>query len=194
MKDNIPEDNSSVVTLKQKCTKCGVELTDTNWITAYKILNRKTCKTCLSKENAKKNPRHNPKNNPNRMWVNGKYIPKKHPLYKAGRYKSFGDAAFSLLEKKKGTKDGYVYAIINPAWPNWVKIGMAIDAEDRLNGYQTSSPMRDYELIHSVYFKNRSKAERKAHKLAEKIAERKGEWFNITNKQAIKVIREVSDG
>jgi len=144
--------------------------------------------------NIRSNPNNNPRNNPQRMFVNGKYVPKSHPLYKAGNYKSFGDAAFSLLEKKKGVKDGYVYAIINPAWPDWIKIGMAVDAEDRLNGYQTSSPMRDYKLIHSVYFKNRSKAERKAHKLAEKIAERKGEWFNISNEQAIKVLGEVSDG
>tara|TARA_R100001224_G_scaffold51825_1_gene30235 strand:- start:1840 stop:2424 length:585 start_codon:yes stop_codon:yes gene_type:complete len=194
MKDNISEDNSSVDTLKQTCNKCGAELTDDNWQPSWKRVNRKECKGCKDKHNSKNNPRHNPTNNPKKMYVNGKYISKKHPLYKAGRYKTFGDAAFSLLEKKKGTKDGYVYAIINPAWPNWVKIGMAIDAEDRLNGYQTSSPMRDYELIHSVYFKNRSKAERNAHKLAEKIAERKGEWFNITNKQAIKVLGEVSNG
>jgi len=152
------------------------------------------CKSCSKDFIDKTNVKYNPKNNPTRMWVNGKYISKSHPLYKAGRYKTFSDAAFSSLEKKKGIKDGYVYAIINPAWPNWVKIGMAIDAEDRLNGYQTSSPMRDYKLIHSVYFKNKSRAERNAHKLAEKIAERKGEWFNISDKQAIKVLGEVLDG
>ena len=128
------------------------------------------------------------------MYVNGKYISKKHPLYKPGRYKSFGDAAFESLDNYKTAKEGQVYILYSPAYPSWVKIGMAIDAEDRLNGYQTSSPMRDYKLIHSIYFKNRSKAERNAHKLAEKIAERKGEWFNISNEQAIKVIREVSDG
>ena len=145
----------------------------------------------------KDNPEAVKRRDATRVFINGKEISKKNPMhsmFKAGRYKTIGDAAFSLLEKKKDIKDGYVYAIINPAWPNWVKIGMAIDAEDRLNGYQTSSPMRDYELIHSVYFKNRSKAERNAHKLAGKIAKRKGEWFNINNKQAIKVLEEVSDG
>ncbi|MEK9820466.1 MAG: hypothetical protein VW443_12860, partial [Pseudomonadales bacterium] len=76
-----------------------------------------------------------------RMWVNGKEISKKHPLHKPGRYKSFGDAAFSALQKDIQIKEGYVYAIRNKAWPEWVKIGKAIDAQDRLNGYQTSSPM-----------------------------------------------------
>ena len=171
----------------KNCIRCDVKLIPkVNW-TGSRVINKDyICDEC----GAKREGLHNK----GRMWVDGKYISRKHPLYKAGRYKTFSDAAFSLLEKKKGIKDGYVYAIINPAWPNWVKIGMAMDAEDRLNGYQTSSPMRDYELIHSVYFKNRSKAERNAHKLAEKIAERKGEWFNISNEQAIKVIREVSDG
>jgi len=172
------------------CCNCKVELNDSNRYKSQIKNSGGFCKTC-QKENALNACK---KSNPNRMYVNGKYVPKSHPLFKAGRYKSFGDAAFSLLEKKQGTKKGYVYAIINPAWPDWVKIGMAVDAEDRLNGYQTSSPMRDYKLIHSVYFKNRSKAERNAHKLAGKIAERKGEWFNITNKQAIKVLEEVSDG
>jgi len=184
------------------CRHCNVELVagskseGGNWNPHYAKTqpNLNMCKSCFNKTYINGSTGSNSKGNPLRMFVNGKYIPKSHPLYKAGRYKTFSDAAFSSLEKKKGTKDGYVYAIINPAWPNWVKIGMAVDAEDRLNGYQTSSPMRDYELIHSVYFKNRSKAERNAHKLAEKIAERKGEWFNINNKQAIKVLEEVSDG
>ncbi len=139
-----------------------------------------------------RNDKSNPRNNPHRMFVNGKYIPKKHPLYKPGHYKSFGDAAFSALQKDKQIKEGYVYAIRNKAWPNWIKIGKAIDAEDRLNGYQTSSPMRDYELIHSVYFDDRNTAERDAHKAAERIAERKGEWFNLTEEQAVDVLREVT--
>ena len=32
-----------------------------------------------------------------RMWVEGKHISKKHPLYKPGRYKSFGHAAFVFV-------------------------------------------------------------------------------------------------
>ncbi len=75
-----------------------------------------------------------------RMWVNGKYIPLSHPLHKPGRYKNFEQAAFSSLEKYESSVEGQVYAITNPNFPDWVKIGMAIDAEDRLNNYQTSSP------------------------------------------------------
>ena len=86
-----------------------------------------------------------------------------------------------LLHYKKDAqvKEGYVYVITNPAWPDWVKIGMAIDAEDRLNGYQTSSPMRDYELVHAISTPDRARAERVAHKAAAMCGERKGEWFKI---------------
>jgi hypothetical protein len=37
--------------------------------------------------------------------------------------------------------------VISPAYPGWCKVGMAVDAEDRLKQYQTSSPYRDYKLV-----------------------------------------------
>jgi len=137
--------------------------------------------------------KRNVKSNSNRMWVNGKYISQEHPLYKSGRYKSFGDAAFSALEKDKKVKEGYVYVITNPAWPEWVKIGMAIDAEDRLNGYQTSSPMRDYELVHAISTPDRARAERVAHKAAAMCGERKSEWFKIDTTEAVIILQHIKE-
>lgn len=90
--------------------------------------------------------------------------------------------------------EGYVYAIRNKAWPGWVKIGKAVDANHRLNSYQTSSPMRDYELIHAVYFDDRNQAERDAHTAAERKGERQGEWFKITEEQALDVLYAGSTG
>ena len=160
------------------CIECGTELIlGENWTEARKDQGKYLCKKCWHSRD---------------MYVDGKYISKSHPLFKAGKYKSFGDAAFSALQKDVQIKEGYVYAIRNAAWPEWIKIGKAVDAEDRLNGYQTSSPMRDYELIHSVYFDDRNKAERDAHKVAERKGERKGEWFKLTKEQALEVLREVS--
>ena len=86
-----------------------------------------------------------------------------------------------------------MYAITNPAWPEWVKIGMAIDADDRCNGYQTSSPFRDYSLEHMVSSNNRRKSEAQAHKAAAKIAkEQRGEWFKISIEQAKDVLNKLS--
>jgi len=150
-------------------------------------INPKTGKKRYYKDNPETKREYN---NTKRMHVNGNYISIHHPLHKPGKYKSFGDAAFTALQKDEQVKEGYVYAICNPAWPEWIKIGMAIDAQDRLNGYQTSSPMRDYVLVYDIYFKDRLEAERKAHKVAERYGERQGEWFKITREQAILVLAE----
>jgi hypothetical protein len=110
-------------------------------------------------------------------------------LVMVGNYKSFNDAAFSSLVNYESSTEGMVYIITNPAWPEWVKIGMAIDAEDRLNGYQTSSPFRNYRLMYSVSTDDRRKAEAAAHKAAEKVAERRGEWFKMSVGQAKECIQ-----
>ena len=118
------------------------------------------------------------KKNTTRMFVNGMYIPKSHPLHKPGRYKSLDDAWSH--QKINSVPQGEVYAIINKAWPKWVKIGCATIAEDRLNGYQTSSPFRDYEIVCTFETSNRRKAETIMHRTLEQYAsERRNEWFKI---------------
>jgi hypothetical protein len=124
------------------------------------------------------------------MWVNGKYIPKKHPLYKAGRYKGFEDAAFSSLANYDSSLEGQVYIVSNPAWEGWVKVGMAIDSEDRIKNYQTSSPYRDYELKHIMKTVDRRKSEAEAHTSLEQKYERRNEWFLCSPSQAIEVLHE----
>ena len=66
------------------CSTCEVALTDKNWSLSWKDVGRNQCKACSAK--------YNSGSNPNRMFVNGKYIPQKHPLYKPGKYKTFSDA------------------------------------------------------------------------------------------------------
>jgi hypothetical protein len=138
------------------------------------------CSECMSKYIASKNPE--------RMYLNGKYISKKHPLYKPGRYKSLDDA-WSHQEIER-TKEGEVYIVYNTAFPHWFKVGKAVSSEDRLNGYQTASPFRDYVLEYYEHFENRHQAESAIHRLLEKhpeCMERRGEWF----KTFIPTIKEV---
>jgi|TARA_R110000737_G_scaffold30837_1_gene49337 hypothetical protein len=106
-------------------------------------------------------------------------------------------AAFAEMAEE-GVQAGYVYAMTNNAWDGWVKIGKAINAEDRLRSYQTSSPMRDYKLIHYVPFDDVNAAERKAHLVAARMTAHpwnkpdNGEWFKLTEEQAMEVLREVT--
>ena len=133
----------------------------------------------------------NVKKNKKRMFVNGKYVPPSHPLHKPGRYKNFEDAAFSSLKNYSKSKEGQVYIISNPNFHGWVKVGMAIDANDRLNKYQTSSPFRDYELNYTFDTEDRRAAEIAAHtELSKRFASR-SEWFKCTPRQAWSIISNV---
>jgi hypothetical protein len=123
-----------------------------------------------------------------RMWVNGVEVKKTHPLYKAGRYKGFEDAAFSSLENYKDNPQGQVYIITNPAWEGWAKVGMAVDSEDRLKNYQTSSPERDYELFDYEDFDDRRVAESMVHDYLRKRFKHKNEWFECSAESAMRAI------
>jgi len=136
----------------------------------------------------KDNPEAVWKRDQTKMFVNGKYIPKSHPLHKPGKYKTFEDAAFSSLAKYESSVEGQVYIIVNPSFPEWVKVGMAVDAADRLNGYQTSSPFRDYVLNYSWDVNDRRAAESEAHSELQKLYERRSEWFKCTPEQAQEVV------
>ena len=126
-----------------------------------------------------------------RMWVDGKYVSKSHPLYKAGRYKGFEEAAFSSLENYKESAEGEVYIITNKAWPEWVKVGMAVDSQDRLKNYQTSSPFRDYSLLYSYEVNDRRAGESAAHARLAKECDNINEWFRIPHAVANELILEV---
>ena len=162
------------------CKECSTELIlEDNWTEARKKQAKYLCKGCWHSRD---------------MYVDGVYIPKSHPLFKPGKYKSFSDAAFKSTYKLDTIKEGYVYIITNKAWPDWVKIGMAIDAKDRCNGYQTSSPHRDYVLEHSVASNDRRKSEQEAHTKAAKLAkEVNGEWFKLTVEKAIEVLDSLDE-
>ena len=155
--------------MNKSCIHCGVDLeVGANFLDSQAKIKKYWCTPCKQEHNE------------SRMWVDGKYISFSHPLHKPGRYKSFNDAAFSSFKNLSSTKEGYVYVISNPAWPDWVKVGMAIDADDRCSSYQTSSPLRDYILHCAISSDDRRKDESKAHKVLEKISDsRKGEWFKL---------------
>ena len=165
--------------MAKHCMDCGVELDVTkNWYESSERGSHYRCKKCSCVNQGPTNE----KNNKLRMYVAGKYISSKPPLYKPGRFKSFSDAAFSSLINYVKCVKGEVYIVSNPAWKSWYKIGKAVDAEDRCNGYQTSSPHRDYNIVSKISVSNRGIGEKIAHTLAEGMSrERSNEWFRIEN-------------
>lgn len=170
---------------EKHCSKCNT-VKPVEEFYKHKLVGYETyCKPCQN-ENSRINSK-------NAMYVNGKRIPKSHPLHKPGRYRTFEDAAFSSLAKYELSKEGQVYIITNPNFPEWVKVGMAVDSSDRLNGYQTSSPFRDYELFTCWSVTDRRSAESDAHNLLETKYDRKGEWFKCTPEQAQSAIAELME-
>jgi len=172
--------------INKNCNHCGIELVLNTNYSDYRYTQRDySCKTCYLKITKE----YNKINNKIQMYVNGKYVSRKHPLHKAGNYKTFEGAAFASLEGYANTTEGYVYIINNPCWNGWVKVGMAIDAEDRCKQYQTSSPFRDYKLCYLKHFEDRKIAEQSAHKELKKITDTyNGEWFKTSVKEAKKTI------
>ena len=85
-------------------------------------------------------------------------------------------------------KEGYIYIITNPNFQGWVKVGCALDVEDRLKTFQTASPHRDYELYWSLWSKDKLGLETKAHDILTEVAERKNEWFHLTPEQAQEIL------
>lgn len=82
---------------------------------------------------------------------------------------------------------GYVYALVNPAWPDVVKIGYAGSPKRRFFSYQTGDPYRAYRMIgwSDVVLDSRA-AETAVHaRFADRRVEGSREWFRITPEQAI---------
>ena len=86
----------------------------------------------------------------------------------------------------KGMRGGYVYAIYNPAWPEYTKIGCAVDVYDRLTSYQTSSPHRDYELVEYIFTDDRLELESLIHSKFET----KGEWVKANKEEMSDFLRQ----
>ncbi len=146
--------------------------------------------------------------NKSRVTLNGKRYRlgnPNHPFHSV--YKNKGmEAAFKAmnlvpnkLQEIKYTvqklfdevRKGQVYVIRNPAFPSWCKVGMAVDAEDRLKQYQTSSPYRDYVLVAAWDVEDRRESEKQAHALLEKHYERHGEWFVAFSDMAAERLEEL---
>lgn len=97
-----------------------------------------------------------------------------------------------IFEKEPPGPEGYVYAITNPSFPGWVKVGKAQDEKTRLKNYQTGDPHRSYEMWAKEWFEDRSAAEKRAHKQLKEIASNwKGEWFKLNVSDVESVLKNL---
>ena len=99
------------------------------------------------------------------------------------------------IPKKGGKYSGWIYAIINPSDPGWVKLGRSITSGTKIiSRYNTSYRRRNAKLLKQVWVGNRIKAEDELHNLAKKKSSgRNHEWFKMTYKDTIKLMSKFSN-
>lgn len=78
--------------------------------------------------------------------------------------------------------EGLIYLISNPAWKNFIKVGMTIDLDDRLKSYQTYSPLMDYKVEKYTFVQDRRKEEKELLKL---VPNYESEWLPISYKERL---------
>jgi len=156
----------------KECISCSVVLTKDNWYESFVAKKHYKCKTCYDIRRIENRVKRG----------------EKSPSLLA---KLFG---WKTQEVYNQVKEGYVYVMTNPAWPEWVKVGMAVDSEDRLKSYQTSSPFRDYILVYAYEVDDRRAAESAAHARLAKECDNINEWFRLPPPIANELILEVIHG
>lgn len=82
----------------------------------------------------------------------------------------------------KTIPEGLVYIITNPAWADFVKIGMTIDLDDRIKSYQTYSPLKDFKVEKYNFVLNRRREEKELLKL---VPNYESEWVSIKYKDRL---------
>ncbi|PKR77830.1 hypothetical protein CEY16_07835 [Halalkalibacillus sediminis] len=96
-------------------------------------------------------------------------------------------APISLRYDSKGLNTSYVY-FIKESGMNRIKIGKAIDPEQRIKELSTGSA-HNYEIVHLIKSENPYKTENLFHKyFNEKRC--KGEWFDLSEKELRWIQRE----
>lgn len=83
----------------------------------------------------------------------------------------------TMTNEKPLIKSGILYLISNPAFPNYYKIGITQDLDNRLSSYQTYDPHRRFKVEH-YKFVNDMKEEEKFILKNYKISLSKGEWID----------------
>lgn len=87
--------------------------------------------------------------------------------------------------------EGYVYVLVNPSFPNLVKIGKTVnDPHDRANQLDSTGVPTPFIVVFAKKFENCHNAEKSAHEYFKERRSRKNrEFFEINTTQAIAIIQ-----
>ncbi len=84
---------------------------------------------------------------------------------------------------------GYIYGVIHPSFPGYVKIGRALSPKRRLRQYNTADPRRSFEMAFAIHCSDHHTAEKIAHRRLDGFRIADTEWFCIAPEDAFNLIR-----
>lgn len=94
------------------------------------------------------------------------------------------------IRKSKGK--GIVYLVENEMYPGWIKCGMTIDMNNRLNSYNCNDPLKRFRVIVAKEVENRRKSETSLIRELRIISSlSNGEWFRVDKETAMKIFNTV---
>jgi hypothetical protein len=100
------------------------------------------------------------------------------------------NARRTLQNKNTRLKQGYVYAVVNPNFTGWIKLGSCVDTNERLASFQTSDPLARYKLEFAEFVEDRREIEHLLH-LAFASFRGTGEWFNVSLDRVKEKLKEI---
>lgn len=74
---------------------------------------------------------------------------------------------------------GFIYGVVHPKFPGYVKIGRTNNVNKRLTQYNTGCPKRRYALAFAVECNDAFATEIEAHRRLDGFRMAGSEWFNI---------------
>lgn len=86
----------------------------------------------------------------------------------------------------------YCYIVTNPAFPNYIKLGITNDPVRRLISYQTADPFRKYKLEYKILINSFIALEIEKHFKCNFSLDN-GEWYKMEVNTAISIIKEILD-
>ena len=136
------------------CNKCNTIKSEDDFSVnkAKKSGRSSTCRKCHSERERNKRMKHCRICSKNKKLIDNFKITSEvvTSTYLNRTYSSVCNKCIeSGKDKKKYTpRPGWIYAVTNPAWKEWVKIGCTAKENpyERVHSYQTGAPLRDYEV------------------------------------------------
>lgn len=90
--------------------------------------------------------------------------------------------------KQTSIMEGFVYLVKNDVFPGWIKAGMTIDYEERLNTYNSYTPTNNFQMLSVKWVTDRKMFETiLLEELGKNAKISRGEWFKIDETEALRI-------